>query len=108
MAKRKQQETTGYIILAIFGAVLLWLLTKGQNILHESVTTKFVSPDPVTGAPMFDPRTGDVPANEEAAIPPICGPGPATYTPINPKACTCPAGYQLWKNAAAGYECIPQ
>lgn len=108
MARRKQQETTGYILLAIFGGLLLWLLTKGKNFLHESVTTKFLTPDPVTGAPMFDPRQGDVPPGEEFAIAPICGPGPATFMPTNPKACTCPTGYQLWKNAqSGGYECIP-
>jgi hypothetical protein len=113
MARRKQQETTGYLILAIFGAILLWLLTRGKSILHESVQSAIltpqgtVTPDPVTGAPQFDPRI-DVPANEEYAIAPICGPGPATFNPVNPKACSCPSGYVLWKNVGSGgYECIP-
>jgi hypothetical protein len=107
MARRKQQETTGYIIIAIFAGILFWLLSKGKNFLHESVTTEFLPPDPVTGAPMFNPAV-DVPPGEEFAIPPICGPGAASFTPANPKACTCPSGYTLWKNAGNGnYECIP-
>lgn len=115
MAKGRKQENTGWLILGGLGLLLLWLLSKGNSLLHESVSSSILTPygtvtsDPVTGAPQYDPSiAASIPQNEEAAIPPICGPGAATFTPSNPKACSCPQGYTLWKNVRAMiYECIP-
>ena len=103
----KAQENTGWLFLAVFGALLLWLLTKGQQVLHASATT-LIQPDPATGAPQFnsnDPTTYD-PNQYAASIKPICqGGGPLSSSP---STCSCPEGYTLWHDTNSGnYFCFP-
>lgn len=111
------RERTLGIVLATAVAALLYMLTR-SGLLHESVSAAIdptlltpqgtVTPDPVTGRPRFDsrvPRT--VPANYASKIAPIDSLGVITSTPYNPSKATCPAGYQLFNDAADGtYWCI--
>lgn len=111
------RERTLGIILAAGVAALLYMLSR-SGLLHESVSAAIdpslltpqgtVTPDPLTGRPRYDsrvPRT--LPANIGTKIAPIDSLGVITSTPYIPAKATCPAGYQLWNDAADGtYWCI--
>jgi hypothetical protein len=104
----KAQENAGWIFTAIFAAILLWLLTKGQSVLHGSATVTFLQPDPATGAPVFnsnDPTTYDVNAFAKS-VKAVCNTG--LTGAIDPTSCSCPSGYTMWYDSNSGnYFCFP-
>lgn len=114
MASEKQQQDTGAFIIAALIALLLYLLSKGNPFLHESVSAGIVTgantilPDPTTGAPQFDTRIpASVPANVGTAVPPIDSSGALNWNPSDPRTASCPGGYTLWRNVTDGtYQCL--
>lgn len=112
-----KQQTTGWVLLAGFAALLAYLLKNSSSLLHESVTAGIVTPqntvksDPMTGLPQYDSRIpATVPANEEFAQAPLnTATGTGDNHPASAALAVCPIGYQLYKNAADGsLWCIPQ
>jgi hypothetical protein len=113
----KDSQKVGLTVAGL--AVLALYLLNKKGLLHEAVTTTIggvtvtpqntILPDPVTGAPQFDSTiAATVPEQEAFAIAPIDSNGNITFTPSNPKGCTCPIGYILWHDAGSGrYECLP-
>lgn len=111
-----KQSTSGYIILGGFAALLLYLLSKGNTLLHETVSSSIVTAagtitsDPLTGAPQFDAsdtRTYD-PARYAGAVAPIDTNGRVTQYPSDPVRCTCPQGFEKWKDVVDNsYWCFP-
>lgn len=106
----KKQETTGWVLIAGLGALLIWLLSKaGQSFLHEGVSSIItpygtIKSDPQTGYPQFDagdPSTYDA-AKYAAAVPPIDTNGNVTQFPSDIFNCTCPSGYQKWRGKVDG------
>jgi len=111
-----KQQDTGYYVIAIFGAILLWLLTRGQSLVSASVTSMIgapvqngvIAPDQY-GNPQFNsqvPATFNA-AAYAAAVNPICAGGVITAGPADPSTCSCPQGYTLWHDIGGGaYVCM--
>lgn len=113
----KQQEHTGWGIIAGLIALLLYLLSKGNSLLHETVSASIVTgagtitSDLVTGAPQYDTRIpSTVPEQEAFAVPPINADGSLNPHPANPATLApAPVGYTLWHNVADNsYWYLPQ
>lgn len=98
-------------MLAVFGAALVWLLTKGKAAVMATVYANGVvstqSPDgtvtfnldSVTGAQQFDSTSlPTYPPGWNDSVDPLAFPVGST----DPKALSCPIGYALWKDVATG------
>jgi len=102
-----KQHHVGWGLIALFGILAAWLLSKGKNLfVHESVTVTL--PDPVTGAPTYDSSlVQSIPQGQP--VEPLGTPQEgATNHPANPAGATCPLGYTLWYDSNTGnYWCFP-
>lgn len=103
MKKMRHEHYFG-LVLAAIALLLLWLMNKA-GVLHETVSSRLIPSDPLTGAPQFDSgdtSTFDVNAYA-ASVPP-----PVGWIPGDPRVAPCPAGYQLWHDSSSGgYYCFP-
>ena len=114
MAKGNNQRFFGYALVGGLLALLVYLLTKGNSLLHESVSASILSssgtvlPD-AYGIPQFDTRMpATVPPGAGSPLPPLNSSGQTDWNPSDPSKSSCPAGYQLWHNVADNsYQCLP-
>jgi hypothetical protein len=112
-------ETSGWIILGIIGAILLWLFRGGANpFLHEAVGATLIPSQPSTGIPQYDSSN---PATLPSAVsrffigplpPPVAPVGSIqegiTSRPADPLHASCPIGYTLWYDVHTNsYSCWP-
>lgn len=88
------QRNFGWVMLAAFVALMLWLLGKGSTVLHGASSVHFYQPDPNTGAPQFN-------SNDAASVP--AGQGlAALHDPVSGALIQPPSGYVLWRDEANG------
>jgi len=108
-----KRETIFSLVLVAIALALFYLLNR-KGLLHEGVMSKLgvatplditpegtITPDPSTGYPRYDTRVpSTVPMSEAFAIKPLDIYGTATEHPSDELRCTCPIGFDKWKNVA--------